>query len=527
VTGPGGSDTETKTGFITVAESAPIAQFSASQTIGNRPLTVLFGDASTGNITNWFWDFGDGGTSTDQNPFHTYTTTGSFTVTLTVTGPNGSDSEIKVGYINVNDCTIYVPQNYSTIQAAIDAAYDGCTILVSSGTYVENISFHGKAIRVKGAGSSGPCGCQQEGNAKVAIHGGYNASVVTFNTGETRNSILEGFTIEYGYATEGGGIFIENASPTIKDCFINKNSAYQVNGMGYGGGIYISGTNASPLIFNNLITENAARTMTGFSKGGGIYVGAGASPTIQNCTISDNESNSAGGGGIYISNDSSPYILDSIIWNNMPGDLICETGCGMNVTYSDVGEAVAGIGNISSDPFFAGGAIGLYYLSHIRAGQGSDSPCIDSGSTLALNAGLDTSTTANDGIPDRGIVDMGYHYIPTPIFIQKAWTEPGDTFYPGQTITFNITYRVEGNPESMYEVTLKLVYQRGNNVSTRRSFMKIETRPPGLYTTQLQKTVPPSVAPGEFLIGYVATVKQVGATGVLGRDIWISSVVIR
>jgi hypothetical protein len=230
---------------------------------------------------------------------------------------------------------------------------------------------------------------------------------------------------------------------------------------------------------------------------------------------------------MYISNDSSPDILDSIIWNNMPGDLICETGCGMNVTYSDVGEAVAGIGNISSDPRFVGGSIGLYYLSHIRAGQGSDSPCIDSGSILALNAGLDTSTTANDGIPDRGMVDMGYHYIPTPIFIQKAWTEPGDTFYSGQTINFNITYRVEGNPESMYEVTVKLLYQRGTNVSTRKSFTKIETRSPGLYTTQLQKTVPSSVAPGEFLIGYVATVKQVGGTGVLGRDIWISSIVIR
>jgi hypothetical protein len=424
-------------------------------------------------------------------------------------------------------CTIYVPKDYPTIQQAINAASGGCTILVSSGVYTENINFRGKAITVKGVGSSGACGCQQEGNSKVTINGSYNGSVVTFNTGETRDSILEGFTIEYGYAPKGGGIFIEGASPTIKNCYVSQNSAYMTNGMGYGGGIYISGSGASPLIFNDLIVGNTSQTMTGLSQGGGIYVTNGASPTIRNCTISENVTNTQGGGGIYISNDSYPDVIDSIIWNNDPEDLVCETGCSMNVTYSDVGEAIAGIGNISSDPLFVGGAVGLYYLSLIRAGQGSDSPCIDSGSTTALDSGLDESNTANDGISDRGIVDMGYHYIPTPIFIQKAWTDPGDTFSPGQTVKFNITYRVEGNPESMYQVTLTLLYQRDGIPSSRRSFTKIETHSPGLYTTQLQKTVPSTVAPGLFQIGYVATVQQVGGSGVLGRDIWISSVVIK
>jgi PKD repeat protein len=77
------------------------AQFSATPTTGNPPLTVTFTDASIGTITGWSWNFGDGQTSTAQNPSHVYQQTGSYTVTLTVNGPNGSDSEQKAGLIEV------------------------------------------------------------------------------------------------------------------------------------------------------------------------------------------------------------------------------------------------------------------------------------------------------------------------------------------------------------------------------------------------------------------------------------------
>jgi hypothetical protein len=199
----------------------------------------------------------------------------------------------------------------------------------------------------------------------------------------------------------------------------------------------------------------------------------------------------------------------------------------MNVTYSDVGEPIAGIGNISSDPLFTGGAMGIYYLRHIRAGQANDSPCVDSGSTLALISGLDTSNTANDGISDRGQVDMGYHYVPMPIYIQKAWTDPGDTFNRGETITFNMDYRVDGDPGVMYEVTLQLYYQRGSETSTRRSLTGVVTRSPGLYSQRLRKTIPYTFPTGQYLIAYVATIKQVGGTTILGRDIWMASVNIQ
>jgi len=95
-----GSDEETKTDYITVY--APVtAQFSANITGGTAPLTVQFTDLSTGGPTSWLWTFGDGNTSTAQNPQHTYTTAGAHTVTLTASHPYDSDTETKTSYITV------------------------------------------------------------------------------------------------------------------------------------------------------------------------------------------------------------------------------------------------------------------------------------------------------------------------------------------------------------------------------------------------------------------------------------------
>jgi PKD repeat protein len=95
-----GSDTETKTDYITVY--GPVtAQFTATPTAGLAPLTVQFTDLSTGGPTSWLWTFGDGNTSTAQNPQHTYTTPGTHTVTLTASHPYDSDTETKTAYITV------------------------------------------------------------------------------------------------------------------------------------------------------------------------------------------------------------------------------------------------------------------------------------------------------------------------------------------------------------------------------------------------------------------------------------------
>ena len=103
VTGPGGTDTETKTDYIVVQQETPIANFTANNTSGVAPLTVNFTDESTGDITSCLWDFGDNETSTEENPAHTFDNAGIYTVSLSVSGPDGSDSEIKSGYITVSE----------------------------------------------------------------------------------------------------------------------------------------------------------------------------------------------------------------------------------------------------------------------------------------------------------------------------------------------------------------------------------------------------------------------------------------
>ena len=102
-----GSDAETKTDYITVSAApvGPTAAFTADPTSGDAPLTVQFTDSSSAgsaSITSWLWNFGDSSTSTEQNPSHTYTSEGSYSVALTVVTSVGSDAETKTDYITVS-----------------------------------------------------------------------------------------------------------------------------------------------------------------------------------------------------------------------------------------------------------------------------------------------------------------------------------------------------------------------------------------------------------------------------------------
>lgn len=100
VNGPGGS--ATRTAAIKVA---PVAQFSASSASGTAPAAIQFSDGSSGSPDGWTWNFGDGSTSASQNPSHTYTTAGTYTVSLKVTGGgvssvNTASQSIKVTAAN-------------------------------------------------------------------------------------------------------------------------------------------------------------------------------------------------------------------------------------------------------------------------------------------------------------------------------------------------------------------------------------------------------------------------------------------
>jgi len=102
VTVAGVPSTATKTINVTAAAAAaPVASFSASPISGTAPLAVKFTDASSGSVNTWSWNFGNRATSTStaQSPTYTYASAGIYTVSLTVTGPGGSNTVTKTGYI--------------------------------------------------------------------------------------------------------------------------------------------------------------------------------------------------------------------------------------------------------------------------------------------------------------------------------------------------------------------------------------------------------------------------------------------
>jgi len=99
VTGPGGSDTETRIDYVAVGEPLPVAHFDASPRSGPAPLAVDFTDLSTGTVDTWSWSFGDGGTASIASPSHTYTEPGLYAVTLTVTNSSGSDTLGRAGFV--------------------------------------------------------------------------------------------------------------------------------------------------------------------------------------------------------------------------------------------------------------------------------------------------------------------------------------------------------------------------------------------------------------------------------------------
>lgn len=201
-------------------------------------------------------------------------------------------------------------------------------------------------------------------------------------------TIIEDTTLTSNSAAYGGGIFCHGAWPTIRSNLIIGNEA-----SGDGGGVscYQDAAGHSPIIFNNLIVDNLA-----YVEGGGVFADD-SSPRMNNNTIVYN-TGYGGGDGIYNYGLPGPTIFDCIIWDNASESL---HGC-PNVTYSCIEGGDAGVGNIQSHPLFDG-PCECYYLK-------ATSPCIDKGSQSAENAGMAKRTTQLDNTPDTGQVDMGYHY---------------------------------------------------------------------------------------------------------------------
>jgi len=304
--------------------------------------------------------------------------------------------------------TLHVPSQYSTIQAAIDAAWSGDEIIVAPGTYNEAIDFLGKEIGLYSSG--GP-------DVTIIDATGLGASVVSCVSGEGPGTIIDGFTITGGTGTlfdddvlRGGGICIIDASPAIRGCVIVGNDAAR------GGGIVIT-DGASPTFINCVIRDNTADAGGGVSSsdsesafincviagnladlgvGGGFNL-VGSSTSLTNCTISDNS-----GTGVYNVFGSVAMVTNCILWGNTSQITNLGGGATITVSYSNVQGGYAGVGNINFNPFFVNAAAGNYRLSYF-------SPCVDAGDNTA--PGLDGIVEDLDGNPrfvdDGGVSDTG------------------------------------------------------------------------------------------------------------------------
>jgi len=217
-----------------------------------------------------------------------------------------SHSQSSQNYLICNlSPLIKVPENYSTIQEAIDHAIDGDTILVYPGTYIENINFFGKNITV--------CSLLLTTGdvsyiSQTIIDGNQNGSVVTFVSGEDTTSVLAGFTITNGYTGHGGGIYcIEHSCPTLTNLIISGNTAADL-----GGGVCCDNY-SSPSLINVIIIGNYAG-----SYGGGIGCNEYSEPKLHEVYISENSCRYYGGGIYYFSNEinSDNLQLENVMVNN-------------------------------------------------------------------------------------------------------------------------------------------------------------------------------------------------------------------
>jgi hypothetical protein len=225
---------------------------------------------------------------------------------------------------------IQVPQDQPGIQAGINAAFPGDTVLVADSTYYENIDFKGKAITV--ASHFSIDGDTTHINNTI-IDGSKpsdkdDGSVVYFVSGEDTTSVLYGFTITGGSGTYyapwsariGGGVYCFNSGCKIITNKIINNS---VTGPSvYGGGLAAIpvGSNAWVVLKYNQITHNTATANTNQVYGGGVLLFCHAridsnSISYNTCTTNTTGYNTINGGGIFCASDP-PYPLEIIMENN-------------------------------------------------------------------------------------------------------------------------------------------------------------------------------------------------------------------
>ncbi len=203
---------------------------------------------------------------------------------------------------------------FCTIQAGIDAAGSGDTVLILPGTYYEAIDFIGKALTVRSADGH---------DATVINASGLNSSVVKCVNGEGPDTVLQGLTITGGAAPfEGGGMYIDASSPTVVDCVFTGNSAGFLGG---GMSSYLSAAIVRDCTFSDNTSYYLGAGMANFhctttvidctfeansveGQGGGMYNEGGDGPTVIGCTFAENWAMLGGG---MVNSGCNPTIINS------------------------------------------------------------------------------------------------------------------------------------------------------------------------------------------------------------------------
>jgi hypothetical protein len=334
-----------------------------------------------------------------------------------------------------------------TIQAAVNAASDGDTVLVTNGTYALTNSIE----ITKGMTLSGVNGAEN-----TIISGQNQVRCMYVNHAD---AVIEGLTIANGYYLDdaleagehriaeamGGGVYVQ-AADAIRNCIIKNCSARAqggqydpyvgvsskngFNGYAYGGGLYVSGT---LVIENCLFVNNSVRgtggpqyydpgddyiylTGNGYANGGGLYAVAAESVTVRNCTFAKNSAQAyvegmggsgycvnsiAAGGGMYGGMAYNSTFLDNSIDSCRPYSLDYNTRNLGNSTAlfccSPDGLTNGVNGCTTNNPLFVDAANRNFLLQE-------NSPCINAGNYVYVTT--DTDLAGNPRIVD-GAVDMG------------------------------------------------------------------------------------------------------------------------
>jgi hypothetical protein len=269
------------------------------------------------------------------------------------------------------------------IQDAIDSAANGDTIVVPRGIYYENLDFGGKSLTLI---SENPDDWDVVNDTVIDAKQSGSAVNASFISGS--GVVIKGFTIQNGYADNGGAIYAENTNLVLANCIL-KNSAATT----YGGGIYFKNSSSSSLT-NVLIAD-----CSGYH-GGAIYA-YGTALQMNNITIADNTCDyNYRGAVVRLTSSSSLDVSNSILWGNNiagGGSIIAAKTSTVNCNYNDIeggqqafymesgGVLNYGMGNLDVDPDFAdasnyqlnsqAGVSPFYSIGFIAAD--STSKCID------------------------------------------------------------------------------------------------------------------------------------------------------